>query len=284
MATNPRSKFFAQPPSHIGLKKLWAHFVLFVKRFGYLLWQILMPFEVQPRDIADFPDSPSDANVGDSLVKECQWIFDQAEQRRNALEQKAQSTFSLMVFLVPLLTSAFLYIISKTASGTTRWTVLCLVCAAGCFLLLGFISAIRAVGVKTNQTLSLDAVLEDDGSFKTYKEAVHAKGLLHCASMNTAMNDHLAQFVRGAHAMTATALLLLLAASVPEALATMRPAPDTATQVKVIAPVEVFTRAPSGTSTSSPDSQEQLRIKAIEARVAALERTRSKNGHHSAKK
>lgn len=67
-----------------------------------------MRFEVQPRDIADFPDSPSDANVSDSLVKECQWIFDQAKQRRNALEQKAQSTFSLMVFLVPLLTSVFL--------------------------------------------------------------------------------------------------------------------------------------------------------------------------------
>lgn len=157
-------------------------------------------------------------------------------------------------------------------------------CAAGCFLLLGFISAIRAVGVKTNQTLSLGAVLENDGSFKTYKEAVHAKGLLQCASMNTAMNDHLAQFVRGAHAMTATALLLLLAASVPEALATMRPAPDIVTQVKVIAPVEVFTRVPSEPASSSPDSQEQLRIKALEMRVATLERARSKNGHHSAEK
>src|SRR5258708_24716972 len=62
-----------------------------------------------------------------------------------------------MVFLVPLLTSVFVYI-GKTASGRLRVTILVLVCAAGLFILLGFISAIRAVGVKASQTLSLSSV------------------------------------------------------------------------------------------------------------------------------
>jgi len=286
MATNPASKFFAQPPSPVGFPKLWAQLSLSVRRFGYLLRQIVVPFELQPREIEAFPDSPADEAVKDPLVKECQWIFDQAEQRRNALEQKAQSTFSLMVFLVPLLTSVFLYIISKTTSGCMRITVLSLVVLAACFLVLGFLSAIRAVSVKTNQTLSLGAVLESDGSFKMYKESIHAKGLLYCASMNTAMNDHLAEFVRGAHTMTATALLLLLVACIPEALATLHAIPDAATQVRMAAPIEVFARAPLTTSTCSFSPQEQARIQALERRIASLEdsqslrdRKKALNGH-----
>jgi hypothetical protein len=89
-------------------------------------------------------------------------------------------------------------------------------------LLLGFISAIRAVGVKENQTLFLDSVLTEDGQFRKYSEAFRARGLLYCASMNTAMNDHIAQFVKGAHILTAIAVLVLLAAAIPTSLVFLR--------------------------------------------------------------
>jgi hypothetical protein len=118
-----------------------------------------------------------------------------------------------MLFLVPLLSSAFVFVVSKTTMGHLRTVTIALVGAAALFVLLGFISAIRAVAVKTSETLSLTSVLLDNGQFRAYDEAFHAKRLLYCASMNTAMNDHIAQFVRGVHSMTSTAVLLLILAS-----------------------------------------------------------------------
>lgn len=258
MNHDPLGRFRAQPPRPVPASGLTKHLLLFVKSFAYFLWQIVIPFHTQPEPIADFPDSAVDGGVNESTVKECQWIFDQTEQRRNSLEQKAQSTFGLMVFLVPLITSAFLYILSKSVPGKLRATVLVLLLIAGVFLLLGFVSALRAVGVKASQTLTAGAVLKENGTFRRYEAAFHAKGLLYCASMNTATNDHLAQFVRGAHAMTGTAILIVLLACIPEskaALQTTRNHQDP-TEVKVTGPVEVLSKGISAMPPCSPHAAE----------------------------
>lgn len=266
------SPLFAQPPEAVKPKSLWSHFRLLSKRFGYLVWQILVPFRFQPESIAPFPESDKSIKTTEATVKQCQWIFDQAEQRRNQLEQKAQSTFGLMIFLVPLLSSAFVFVAGKATLGNLRTIAIVLVGAAALFVLLGFISAIRAVGVKTSETLSLGSVLHDDGLFRAYEESFHAKGLLYCASMNTAMNDHLAQFVRGAHSMTAIAVLLLLVAAIPTSLAAVKSSSEPTT-TKISGPVEVFSKGSFLHGDSGPcnePSKTDERIQMLEKKVEAL--------------
>ena len=266
--------FLARPPKAVVGKKLFGHFLLFVKRFGFLVWQIVVPFEPEPKPVEPFPESDPLAKVTEQSVKQCQWIFDQTEQRKNQLEQKAQAAFGIMVFLVPLLTSAFVFIIGKTTHGYLRTVTIALVGVAAFFVLLAFVSAARAVGVKASQTLSIGSVLEDNGTFRTYDEAFHAKGLLHCASTNTAINDHLAQFVRGAHTMTATAIFLLIVAAFPTGLAAMRQGLD-ATSTKIVAPVQVelMPSQLADSLTAADVSSMTSRIKLLEARVAQFDAT-----------
>jgi hypothetical protein len=207
-------------------------------RFRFILWQIVVPFNSQPEKIDPLP-APTVA-VTDSQVEQCQWIFDQAGERRVHLEQKAQSTFGLMVFLVPLLASLFVFISSRApTSGTlSRMIAVSLLVISAVLLLLGFISAVRAVSVKATETLFLQSVVDDAGQFRKYDESFHARGLLYCAAMNEAMNDHLAQFVKGAHILTAAAVVALVVAAVPTSFV-LSGLPSSPTQTKIVGPVNV---------------------------------------------
>lgn len=232
------SQFIARPPLPVKWDSIPKHLWLLLRRMEYTVWQILVPFTFRPEAIAAFPEADPLVQVEQSQVDQCQWIFDQAEERRVHLEQKAQATFSLMVFLVPLLASLFVFLVSRGASSKTLVVTLTLVSISGMCLLFGFIAAIRAVGVKENETLFLDSVMNEDGKFRKYSNAFRAQGLLYCASMNTAMNDHLAQFVKGAHTMTAAAVLVLLAAAVPASAVFLR-VPSSPVQTTIIGPVTV---------------------------------------------
>ena len=67
------------------------------------------------------------------------------------------------------------------------------------------------MGVHQRHMLYIEAVLDNQGRMMEYKKRKHALGLLYCASMNTSTNDHMAQFVRGAHTLMVFAVLLLVA-------------------------------------------------------------------------
>lgn len=232
------TQFIATPPRPVKSGSVPRHLWLLLRRMGYTVWQILVPFNLRPEPIAAFPDPDPLIEVEQAHIDQCQWIFDQAEERRDHLEQKAQATFSLMVFLVPLLASLFVFLVSRGTGSKMLVVTLVLVCLSGAFLLLGFIAAIRAVGVKENETLFLDSVLNEDGKFRKLRNAFRAHGLLYCASMNTAMNDHLAQFVKGAHTMIAAAVLVLLVAAVPTSVVFLR-VPSSPAQTTIIGPVTV---------------------------------------------
>jgi hypothetical protein len=231
------TQFKAQPPSPVDWRSIPKHFKLSLCSLGYIVCQIVTPFKARPEEIAEFPEPEAGIDVTESQVKQCQWIFDQAEERRSHLEQKAQSTFSLMLFLVPLLASLFVYVISKgTTSGTFGFT-LTLTVVSWIFLLLAFIAAVRAIAVKSGETLFLDAVVHENGQFRKYNDAYHARGLLYCASMNTAMNDHIAQFVKGAHILSAAAVLTLLLAAIPSIK--LFTAPAVPIQTQIVGPVNL---------------------------------------------
>ena len=266
-----RNRFFADPPKAVGWRSLPRHLVHLVKSVAIQVWQVFVPFEAEPEAIPNFPETTQEPNNREAIVEQCQWIFDQAEQRRNQLEQKAQSTFSLMVFLVPVLTSVFVYVVGKAKTGISRQVIIGLICLAGLFVLLGFISAIRAIGVKSSQTLSLDMVIDTNGGFLPYDEVRRAKGLLYCASMNTAKNDHLAQFVRGAHSMTAIAVIFVILAAIPTSFTAASQREDPA-RTTIVGTVQVAPAA-SQLNQATRDDIAKLneRLRALESRAASME-------------
>ncbi len=233
-----KPNFIAQPPEPVKLGSIPKYLGQIFRSLGYTLWQIVVPFKPRPEEIDGFPDLDPNIEVTESHVAQCQWIFDQAGERRVHLEQKAQSTFGLMVFLVPLLASVFVFIIGRGTTSSTIIATLILVCLSAFLLLLGFVSAVRAVAVKENQTLYLQSILNEEGQFRLYSAAFRARGLLYCASMNTAMNDHIAQFVKGAHMLTAAAVLVLLIAAIPTSIVFLNATPSPV-QTKIIGSVSV---------------------------------------------
>lgn len=234
------SPFLAKPPlpawkgSYGGIRK---HVSQLSRGFIWILWQTIIPFNPRPEEPQPPPEPTTD--LDDAQIDLCQAIFDQAEARRTHLEQKAQWTFAIIIFLVPLLASIFVFLFRSAPSGVSRIVAIVFLLISGSFLLLGFISVVRAISVQARETLFLGALIDpQQQQFRTYNKSFHARGLLYCASMNTAMNDHIAQFVKGAHILTASAVIALLVASVPAGVAYSDYMPSP-TRISIIGPVSV---------------------------------------------
>jgi hypothetical protein len=230
-------KFIADPPLPVERTSL-KHLRHLAASLWWILWQVLTPFKSRPEAIDDLPEPA--VKVTEAQVKQCQWIFDQAAARRLHLEQKAQSTFGLMLFLVPLLASLFVFVISKSPASRVELRLFAagLLSLSAVFLFLGFIAAVRAISVKAQETLYVHSVIDDAGKFREYKEGFHARGLLYCAVMNEAMNDHIAQFVKGAHVLTAAAVIAVMFAAVPTGFA-LSAMPASPAETKIVGPVNV---------------------------------------------
>jgi outer membrane murein-binding lipoprotein Lpp len=231
-------RFIAEPPLPVERQSLSKHLRLMLLRLWFILWQIFVPFKGQPEPVDDVPEPSSE--IAEEQVKQCQWIFDQAAARRVVLEQKAQSTFGLMLFLVPLLASLFVFVISKSPASHPALRVfgIGLLAISGILLFLGFTAAVRAISVKTLETLFVHSVIDETGKFREYKKAFHARGLLYCAAMNEAMNDHIAQFVKGTHILTAAAVIALVVAAIPTSYV-LSGLPSSPTETKIVGPVDV---------------------------------------------
>ena len=276
---NPQ--FIAKPPQPLKWRSIPKRLRETFRRIGYIIWQIVVPFNSRPEEIDPFPDPDATIAVSASHVEQSQWIFDQAEARRNQLEQKAQSTFGLMIFLVPFLASIFVFIISKGTTSSAFSITLALVCTSAVFLLLAFISAVRAVAVKNTETLFVHSVVNEEGQFRKYSEAFRARGLLYCASMNTAINDHIAQFVKGAHMLTAAAVVALLMAAIPTSIMFLR-TPASPVETKIVGFVNVSSLELSALRDDvanlkndiqklSNDRVSEDDVKLLEAKVAKLD-------------
>jgi hypothetical protein len=204
------------------------------------IWQTVTPFNPQPEPPEDPPPVPG---ITDDQLKQCKELYDKVEDDRDALESKARATFSVITFLVPLLASIFVFIFGRSAEGSRgRMVVLILIGISSVFLLLGFISIARAVSVQVRQTLGLAAIIDLNAhAFRTYSKEFYARGLLFCASVNQAMNDHIAQFVRGAHILTAVAVIILALAAL-SSIGSL-PADSPPTKFQTTGPIEIASPA-----------------------------------------
>ena len=280
------SKFITTPPQFLGrgtdnsAAKQIRRMVLSILR---IVGQTFVPFNPRPEE----PDSLPQAAVqpDDQQVEQCQWIFDQAEARRDHLEQKAQWTFALILFLTPLVASIFVFLVREGAPDAWgRSVAIGLLLASTALLFLGFISIVRAVSVQARESLFLGAVIDlATGQFRKYDKAFHAGGLLYCASVNTAMNDHIAQFVKGAHIFTTAAVVALVAAAVPASVDFSK-APTGPVATKIVGSVTISSAELTAFSNdvaslrktiSEKERSQRIeqRLRQLEAGVAEMERS-----------
>ena len=180
-------------------------------RFGYAFLQPLIPYKSSPT--IPKKDLPEDAgDVADEQLIQCQWIFDAGEARLAHIEKKAQWLFTSIAFLMPALGSVLVFLFREPAFGTQSCPLsIGILLAAACLLILCFIAASRAMAVRSREILHMHAVVDEQtGAFLEYRKDFHAQGLLYCATMNTATNDHIAQFVRSAQILLTTAVVLFV--------------------------------------------------------------------------
>lgn len=205
-----------------------------------IIWQTVIPFNPRPEK----PDDPPPKGVMcDAQFEQCQALYNEVETVRNFLEGKARATFSVVTFLVPLLASGFVFLLAHAADHTRGRTVaLVWVAISFIFLIMAFVSIVRAVSVQERVTLGLNAIIDiDAGHFRRYDRIFHARGLLYCASVNDAMNGHISQFVKGAHILTALAVIALLGAAVSSI--PLLPTGSSPTKTEIVGSVDVTSPA-----------------------------------------
>ena len=198
-----RSKFLAGRIEPVPVRQLLKAAGKSAAIFGQVLIQPLVPYQSVPqepeRTLPKQDDEPSDEQIA-----QCQIIFDRCEERCVHIEKKAQWTFTAFALVVPALASVLAFLFRDTAFGIAKCTLL----LSACLLILSFISAARAIAIHPRQDLFIHSVLnEGSGTFRKYDKKFHALGLLHCAIRNTATNDHIAQFVKGAHILLTAAII-----------------------------------------------------------------------------
>lgn len=235
--------YIAQPPGVIGtgdyelIRQLWR----LVRVFTQIIVDPLIPRNSEPDKALDPPDHKDE--LDEAQLEQCIRIYDNVETSRKNLEDKARWTFTMVSFLAPLLLTMLVFMLGKTNVTTTprMWAFL-FAALGGLFLLLGFISIVRAVAVQKREDLFLGAVIDTEKkAFRSYSRTFYARGLLHCASFNAAMNAHIAQFVRGAQVLTALAVISSILAAVPAALvfaeaASSTPSTEIVGSVSVLSP------------------------------------------------
>ncbi len=273
------------------------------KTFYKVAWpaiDALRPFAPKSNEKRDFMEVGT--GKSDVPIEQCQWIFDKVEARREQLERKAQSNFAVIAFLTPLVSSIFVFGLREPAlNGLARSITQFLLVVAATMLVLGFIASVRAVAIKARVTLFLDAVIDPETNlFRKYSKIFHARGLLHCASENTTLNDHIAQLVKCAHALAAGSLIVLAVAAIPAGIAFSQYSGGP-TKTTIVGPVHIspdsFKDLRSDVATPSENTSiqaaaltrldaalrdKEVQIRAQQATIAELEKRLSQSTNKSA--
>ena len=218
LPTSPSDSYVAQPPARIalfskdGARALWSY----MKLLGLIIVQPVLPFRPAPGLPAN-PPEPS-KGVDDKQLAQCVKIAEREETTRKYLEEKARSTFGMTSFVAPLLFAVLIFLLGRTSSSVWNVWGFLFGSLALALLILSFLSVLRAQAVQERQELFLQSIIDQDKKdFRIYDAGFYARGLLWCASVNTAMNAHIAQFVRGAQILTGLTAITTVLAAIPAA-------------------------------------------------------------------
>lgn len=184
------------------------------RRTWYLLQRPFISYEDSPVEPKPLPEPQKGLAVMEEHLDLAKSLESSAGRRREILEQKADRTLGVLVFLAPLFVSVVTYVSREPDQAGISVMVLFLL--TGVCLIAGFVAAFRAVGVRYSQKLGIKAIFDP-----TKKEWLdlprqkYARGLIWCASWNDAINDHVADFVRSARFYTIAGMFFLVIASLP---------------------------------------------------------------------
>ena len=206
-------RFIPAPVPHYrpeSVQRMLADFRLTLRKLLFSVVNPLIPYEGSPGPpTAELPEIA--ASISAEQLAQCQAMFDQCEARRDRLEKKAQWIFTVLAFLVPATVSLSVYL-SRDGAAITKSPLLAIAyLVATVLLVLSFVSAARAMAVRPGDYPFVQAVIDgESGVWKSYAVADHVRLVLWCTLQNTKTNDHIAQFVKGAHSLMVISVLLLV--------------------------------------------------------------------------
>lgn len=212
-----------------------------VELFRTCWWNLTQPFRSYR---SENPSTdwipPNSQNVDDPTLQKVLRIYEQVENSRVYLEDKARAGFTLIAFLAPLLLSALAFLLTHTrADDTERNVAACFGVATIALLLLAYVSLARAISVKRWETLWIDSVFDKKaGQYRPHDNGYYAGGLLYCAVVNGQINGKIAEFVKAGFNLTGAAVVALCI-SVVALIPFAAPAAKKPTSVMVAAPVKV---------------------------------------------
>ncbi len=204
----PPPRYAATPPSPLQWRDLFRAAPRYLRRFRYLAILPFRPFAENPTPSAPLPEpAASITAVHRDLAAH---LESRAETRGRGVEAKADRTLSLLLFLIPLVLSAFVYAVKSGAARSPVVIVLFVLTVLS--LLSGVLSATRASGIYNRQQLSVKTIYDTEGdTWKDTADHHYVRGVIWCAAWNEAMNDHIADFVRAARLHVLVALMMATA-------------------------------------------------------------------------
>jgi hypothetical protein len=235
MIQKKTSRYFTQNPKHLFQNgfNLPHELRRSVLSFREILKYAILPFQYSSEKPED-PPQPDPKTLDSITIERCEGLFHQIEQSREQLEQKARATFTTITFLAPLLASAAVYVLQlgDAAKPASAWLYLPAIAA----LLLAFCSIMRAVTVRPREVPFLELFLDgENGLFRPRDDSRYVQCLLYCSSFNFMSNQHIAQLIKGGQILTSIAVLLFVAAIIPEA-STLKTSP---TKTEIVQPVKI---------------------------------------------
>lgn len=198
----------------------WRHIVsrkfvgVLWNRTWYLLQRPFIFYGDTPVEPKPLPEPQNALTVMEEHLDLAKSLESSASRRREVLEQKADRTLGVLVFLAPLFVSVVTYV--SREPGQAGVSVVVLFSLTGAGLIAGFVAAFRAVGIRYSQKLGIKAVFDPTNrEWLDLPRQKYARGLIWCAAWNEAINDHVADFVRSARFYTIAGMFFLIAASLP---------------------------------------------------------------------
>jgi hypothetical protein len=268
------SRYFAKRPTPRRLS--WET----LKQSGRTVWHLfrhtLASYDPNPPELTALTSDNPKGSIQREQIELCRLVYDTEEHRHEKVEEKATATLSLVAALTPFIVSAVVYMATSSAfSARERGFALVIFALSFLSLLIAFIASVRATGIRAVKSLHIHSVIDPETDvIKAFNPDSFGRGLLWCASVNSAVNDHIADFVRAAQMFLVFSVILLVFAAAP-VLVMLKP---TSQPQEITGNVKVQSAALqeiSGSMTKTSDALTQLekdraQIERMEGDVSAL--------------
>lgn len=292
------SRYFAKRPGprRFSLETL--------KQSGRTVWHLFRhtfaSYDPNPPELTALTSDNPKGSIQKEQVELCRLVYDTEEHRHEKLEEKSTATFSLLAAITPFIVSAVVYMATSSAfaAGERRFALV-IFALSFVSLLIAFLASVRATGIRAVTSLHIHSVIDPKTDFiKPFNPDYFGRGLLWCASVNSAVNDHIADFVRAAQVFLVFSVILLVFAAAP-VLVILKP---TAKPQEIRGTVQVQSAALqeiSGSISKTSDALTQLEkdrvrmeeverdLSALQVKIAELEKqvaAEKKTGHLASSK